>query len=244
MLEKIVKNREDVNAAAMHLLQAHDLEELRKLAKTWAVSFQQTEDYIHGKRYRLMEIPITDKAYQSAAEKLREEMIVLNDKMFADIIAWQIIRICSEDPVMEAQVLKKHKSLQRCLDYVTGKAFEMAQAQMKEKGIDNGPQKMGIALTEKEVFPWAEEYYRNMDEKETAEKEEKEKAQIISEWTRRENKEKHASNKTAVSGKGKKSTSKKAQADTKENVADQSANVQCNKKNQKETMQQISLFDL
>lgn len=237
MLEKIVKSVEELNAVAMHLLQVKDLDALRVLAKTWSIPYQQTEDYIQGKRYRLAQIPVADKAYKTASEKLREEMLILNDKYFADIVAWHLISKCEEDDIFSGQVLKKHKSLQRCLDYVSGRAFEVAQEQARQKGFDRVPQNTGLALTEKEVFPWAEEYYKKQDEDETAKKEAEEKQKIISDWDKKEQKSSTVPAKTAASGKGKKPSKKTMETDRPEKKA-------AKDHDKKDTPQQMSLFDL
>lgn len=234
MLEKIISNVNELNAAAMHLLQIKDMDALRKLAKTWYIPYQQTEDYIQGKRYRLAEIPITEKMYQNAAEKLRDEMLMLNDKFFADIVAWHMIGKCAEDAAFENQILARHKSLQKCLDHITGKAFELAQEQAKQKGLDRIPQNMGLALTEKEVFPWAEEYYQKQDEAETIKQEKEKREKILSEWEKLEKKGTVLPQKTVVGKKGsKKKTEEKTEIKN---------NVKAAKK--KEAPQQMSLFDL
>lgn len=234
MLEKIISNVNELNAAAMHLLKVKDLDALRKLAKTWCVPHQQTEDYIQGKRYRLAEIPIAEKMYQSAAEKLRDEMLTLNDKFFADIVAWHMIDLCAENDVFEKQILEKHKSLQKCLDHITGKAFELAQEQAKQKGLDRIPQNMGLALTEKEVFPWAEEYYQKQDEEETRKEEKEKNEKILAEWEKLEKKTTILPKK-ATAGKGKKVSKTEEKTESKNSV-------KTTKK--KEASQQMSLFDL
>lgn len=237
MLEKIVKSVEELNAVAMHLLQAKDLDALRTLSKAWSIPYQQTEDYIQGRRYRLAQIPVADKSFRSAPEKLREEMLALDDKYFADIIAWHMVRLCEGDEAFSQQVLKKHKSLQRCLDYVTGKAFEIAQAQAKQKGLERVPQNTGLTLTEKEVFPWAEEYYRKQDEEEIAKKEAEEKNKILSDWDMRERKSKNVPVNTVASRKGKKTIKKTVKTAVEEKKVEKNHTG-------KEIPQQMSLFDL
>lgn len=135
MIEKMVENVVELNDAAVHLRNQGDMEALRRLAKKWAVPYEQTEDFIQGRRYRLAEIPIGQKIFRTASEKLREEILVLDDKDFAGIIGWHIIRKCEEDPKLAISVMKRHKSLQRCLDFVMEKAFETATEQAKRKGL-------------------------------------------------------------------------------------------------------------
>ena len=166
MIEKMVENVVELNDAAVHLRNQGDMEALRRLAKKWAVPYEQTEDFIQGRRYRLTEIPIEQKTFRTASEKLREEILVLDDKDFAGIIGWHIIRKCEEDPKLAISVMKRHKSLQRCLDFVMEKAFETATEQAKKKGLDRVRE----------------------DEAETLAKEAEEKKKILSEWEQAERK--------------------------------------------------------
>lgn len=130
---KLFTAYDELNAAAMHLRQNGDMDELRKLAKAWSVPYAQAEDYIRGKRYRLAEVPVADKDFKTPFEKLREEMLVLDDKYFASVIAWYMVRKCEEEESLGERVLKKHKSLQRCLDFVTDKAFAIATERKTER---------------------------------------------------------------------------------------------------------------
>lgn len=236
MLEKIVQNVAELNAVATHLRQSGNIEELKKLAKEWAVPYQQTEDFIHGKRYRLAEIPIADKNFRTPFEKLREEMPALDDKYFADIVGWHFIQKCRDDEELSVQVLKKHKSLQRCLDFITGKAFEMATEQAKQKGLERVQQNTGLAVTEKEVFPWAEEYYRSEDEAEVAKKTTEEKKKIITAWEAAERRETFAGKTESAkkAGKAKKTADKASSSEKKGSEAEE----------KKEAFGQMSLFDL
>ena len=72
MIEKMVENVVELNDAAVHLRNQGDMEALRRLAKKWAVPYEQTEDFIQGRRYRLAEIPIRQKIFRTTSEKLRE----------------------------------------------------------------------------------------------------------------------------------------------------------------------------
>lgn len=242
MLEKIVQNVSELNAAAMHLRQSGNIEALKRLAKEWAVPYQQTEDFIHGKRYRLAEIPIADRAFRTPFEKLREEMLALDDKNFADIIGWHFIRKCRDDEELSAQVLKKQKSLQRCLDFITGKAFEMAMEQAKQKGLEGVQENTGLAVTEREVFPWAEEYYRREDETEADKKAEEEKKKILAAWGVAERKTTHTGKDTPAKKAGTGKT-KKAQKKADKESASEKKGVQATEK-KKDSFGQMSLFDL
>lgn len=211
MLDKMIQTVDELNAVAAHLRQSGGMEELKKLAKVWGVPYAQTEEYIKGTRYRFAEVPVAEKEFRSPFEKLREEMAVLDDKYFASVVAWHVIHLCEDDAELGKMVLKGHKSLQRCLDFILGKAYEIATEQAKQKGMDRVAANTGIALTQNEVFPWAEEYYRSDDAEAVKKKEKEEKEKIREEWERRE-----SGVKTAVSSTKKSAGKAKKKADQAE----------------------------
>ena len=96
-------------------------------------SKKQTEEFIQGRRYRLVDIPIEERKFSNASEKLRAEMFALKDAGFADIIGQYLVNLAKTDSALDAQVLKKHKMLQRCLDYVTQKAYNIALEGAKKR---------------------------------------------------------------------------------------------------------------
>ena len=78
-----------------------------------------------------------------------------------------LVNLAKTDLVLEAQVLKKHKMLQKCLDYVMQKAYNIALEGAKKKGENGIRANTGLALSGDQVFPWVLEYYAKDDEKET-----------------------------------------------------------------------------
>ena len=182
MLNEIIKTAEELNTVALHYRQSGNMDGVRELAKAHAVSQKQTEEFIQGSRYRLVEIPIGERKFANASEKLRAEMFVLKEAGFADIIGQYLVNLAKTDSALEAQVLKKHKMLQRCLDYVMQKAYNIALDGAKKKGENGIRANTGLALSGDQVFPWVFEYYAKDDEKETAEKEQEEKKKIQKEW--------------------------------------------------------------
>lgn len=86
MLNEIIKTAEELNTAALYYRQSGNMDGVRELAKAHAVSKKQTEEFIQGSRYRLVDIPIEERKFANASEKLRAEMFALKDAGFADII--------------------------------------------------------------------------------------------------------------------------------------------------------------
>ena len=81
MYEKLINNTEELNAMAVHLRNSQNFSELKVLAAQWLVPKQDVEDFIKGKRFQLAEIPLSEKEYTSAVEKLREEMWHMKDQL-------------------------------------------------------------------------------------------------------------------------------------------------------------------
>lgn len=180
MFEKIVKNLEELNSVAVHLRNIRNFDDLRHLAEEWLVPEKEIEDFISGKRYRLTETKIEEKEFSTAEEKLREEMWILKDKEFADILAQHLIKKC-EDDSFSSQVLQHHKTLQKCLNYVMEKAYHIAEE--KRKNQNEAPeqhnQSVGLALSYIQVYAWAEEYYALDDAAEEKKKWEKTKKELL-----------------------------------------------------------------
>lgn len=171
MLNEIIKTAEELNTAALYYRQSGNMDGVRELAKAHAVSKKQTEEFIQGSRYRLVDIPIEERKFANAPEKLRAEMFALKDAGFADIIGQYLVNLAKTDSALDAQVLKKHKMLQRCLDYVTQKAYNIALEGAKKKGENGIRANTGLALSGDQVFPWVLEYYAKDDEKEMSQQE-------------------------------------------------------------------------
>ena len=181
MYEQLVKNTSELNMAARHLRMLGGFDEIKKLAKKWLVSRQDTEDFIKGKRYCLQEIKPEDRKFAGPMEKLHAEMAALNDPSFADIIAGHLVEKCSNDFFAE-RVMARHKTLQKCLDFIMEKGFHMAEEQAKQRGKNGVERNTAMAFSSTEVFAWAEEYYTRDDAKEDAEKEEESRKKILESW--------------------------------------------------------------
>ena len=111
MLNEIIKTAEELNTAALYYRQSGNMDGVRELAKAHAVSKKQTEEFIQGSRYRLVDIPIEERKFANASERLRAEMFALKDAGFADIIGQYLVNLAKTDSALDAQVLKKHKML-------------------------------------------------------------------------------------------------------------------------------------
>ena len=232
MYEKVIHNTEELNAMAVHLRMAHNFPELRLLAAEWLVPEQDLEDFISGKRFLLAEIPMSEKNYASAAEKLREEMWHLKDQLFTDLVAQYLIGRAKEDILFGFRVLKKQKSLQKCMDYIMKQAYQMAEKEREKKfGKKQDPkgrtgsqnQAFGLGIAETKVYQWAEEYYALEDEVKEAKEQAKERKKRLNALKRKEEHRKNAeSPKKAAKDTAQKTKAAAEQAAGKKQTAEQS----------------------
>lgn len=199
MFEKIINNTEELNAMAVHLRMSQNFSELQALAAQWLVPEQDVEDFISGKRFQLADIPLSEKEYKSAAEKLREEMWLLKDQLFTDAVARYLIRRAEEDMLFGFRVLKKQKTLQKCMNHIMEQAYKMAEKEQEKKfggkqnrnrrtGRQN--QAIGMGLAETLVYQWAEEYYNLEDAAKEAKEQAAEKKKRLNSLKKKENRKK------------------------------------------------------
>lgn len=188
MIEKFIKDTRELNRAAVHLRSQGAFDRIQKLAEEWMVPDTYVKDFIAGKRVSLADIDIGEKDYASGKAKLAEELHILSDEYFADIVGVYLCRKC-QDKEYEALVLQKHKSLQKCLNFILKKVYEIAERKNGKDGMRR-QQGIGMAMASTQVFQWVDEYYALDDEKEEAEKREKEKADFIEKKKKQEEEKK------------------------------------------------------
>ncbi len=178
MFEKMIHNTEELNAMAVHLRLSQNFSEIKLLAAKWLIPEEHIQDFISGKRAQLAEVPLEEKEYSSAVEKLREEMWLLKDQMFTDIVSRYLIQKAEENPAFSMQVLQKHKTIQKCMNYIMEQAYSIAQKEHEKRVNGKQPvtgreQNVALGISEIQVYQWAEDYYALDDAKRSLRKEQK-----------------------------------------------------------------------
>lgn len=232
MIEKIIQNKEELNAVAKHLREVHDFDELRRLAREWTIPRKDVENFIIGKRCFLAEIEVGDYEYATAEEKIRKEMWILKDRDFADVISQHLVKKC-EDEFFSSQVLQPHKTLQKCLNYVMEQAYEIAEKKYKALKEESGDSNRNVAMacSEIQVYQWAEDYYMLDDAEDEEKKREEDKKEIQKEYVKEERRKATSAKKKAAVGKN-----GNAKQGTTQPKKDEAA--------EKPEEAQISLFDM
>lgn len=184
MIEQFVNNTAELNLLAQNLRDHGEIERLKGLADQWLIPEEDLKDFINGTRVRLAEIPLEEKDFSSATEKLTEEQYQLAGNTVLIIIGRYLMTHLEENG-LEEKILQSHKSLEKCLNYILKQAYEEEKDSIKKEmqaanksRHDQELQGTVRVYEEEKVFRWAEEYYL-LDDKEAEQKrkEEWEKAE-------------------------------------------------------------------
>lgn len=229
MLEKLAKSIEEINVLAEHYRTCHNVAAIESLAKEHSISKEDTDAFIAGKRNFLQKVLLTRQS-ASATEKLTEEMLLLQDSGYATVIGTYLLDLARKDSVMKDMILQSHKTLQRCVEYVHEKAYEVALERAKKEGKTGVGQNAGIAIGSTEVFAWVIDYYLLDDHKEIVKKEQEEKKKVKKSWER-------AESIRTLSIKSKDSNTKKDVSEDAETAVKPAVQ-------KKEEPEQLSLFNL
>lgn len=165
MVERVYDKMEsiqEINEAAEKLRQIKLFDEVKELAGKYFVQERDVSEFLSGKRRFLIDGGDTRKEYETARSKVLDEMMELNDPQFTDIIGKYLLKCC-EDSYFAALVLQKHKTMQRCIESLMTRAYDMVSDDVKKNG-----RYAGKAVAENEVFNWVKAYYAEDDREETA----------------------------------------------------------------------------
>jgi len=229
MVEKIIDRMESVqaiNQMAFKLKQMGLKTDLEMLAEKNKIRKSDLEAFLSGKHCFLVDGGNTVKPYASARAKLLDEMLYLKDANFAAVIGNHLLQQCG-NPEMENLILQKHKTLQRCVDYLMEQAWELVDEEARNQRI-----KVGFAVTSDTVFSWVRDYYALDDKEETEKKEKEAEERFLANITSANEKKK-----PAAKPKSSKRT-KKTEVDGKKNPSGKSE-----KAEEKTEEVQLSLFD-
>lgn len=167
-----------------------------------------------------------NKSFQvRAKEKLEDELKKAKDKSFAEPVIGYLLKRCAEDEGLAEDVCQKHKTWEKCFNFIYESARKSAKGNSR------------CAVRDDVVYEWAEDYY-HMDDKAEEEKRVKEKAE-------REKKQKE-DQKKRIEGMEKRKAAKEATTAPKESTKKvekpKVAPVEKPKKNSKDMDGQMDLF--
>lgn len=163
----------------------------------------------------------TEDFKKKACEKLQGEKEKAKNKQFAEPVIGYLLKRCEEDNGLAQDVMQKHKTWEKCFDYIYDQARKQAKGERS------------AAVRDDVVYEWAEDYYHKDDK---AEEEKKAKEAAERKKKAEENKKKAAEKKATEKDKSKEAEKKKE--------ADKPAEAPKPKKNPKEMDGQMNLFSM
>ena len=119
MLGKMIENTKDLNMVADRLRARGEISRLQELCKEWLIPEKDMQDFLQGKRLRLAEVPLEEKIFSTASEKIAEEMYQFEGPGLAVALGQYLMERCEEKTLGE-QILLPHKSLEKafCKEYM------------------------------------------------------------------------------------------------------------------------------
>lgn len=99
----------------------------------------------------------------------------LTRRNMKECVAEYIQTMCIEDPAFARKVMHPRKSMIRCFQYISRKAWDYVQDELKANGIQpgTGQQGYGADVPDDLCYQWAVDYFNDPDVKEDHEEEEK-----------------------------------------------------------------------
>ena len=116
MLGKMIENTKDLNMVADRLRARGEISRLQELCKEWLIPEKDMQDFLQGKRLRLAEVPLEEKIFSTASEKIAEEMYQFEGPGLAVALGQYLMERCEEKTLGE-QILLPHKSLEKAISF-------------------------------------------------------------------------------------------------------------------------------
>lgn len=115
-----------------------------------------------------------EEVVEAAVVRAGEDTEKITRKNMKDCVAEHIQTLCLSDPAFARLTMHPRKKMVHCFQYITRKAWEYIQDELKADGIQpgQGAAGYGAAVPEELCYQWAEDYFRDPTAKEDEEEEE------------------------------------------------------------------------
>ena len=115
-----------------------------------------------------------EEVVEAAVIRAGEDTEKITRKNMKDCVAEHIQTLCLSDPAFARLTMHPRKKMVHCFQYITRKAWEYIQDELKADGIQpgQGAAGYGAAVPEGLCYQWAEDYFRDPTAKEDEEEEE------------------------------------------------------------------------
>ena len=116
-----------------------------------------------------------DEVMAASMKRVSTDTEKLTRRNMKECVAEYIQTMCIEDPAFARKTMHPRKSMIRCFQYISRKAWDYIQDELKANGIQPGPGQQGYGsdIPDDLCHQWAVDYFNDPDAKEDHEEEEK-----------------------------------------------------------------------
>lgn len=116
-----------------------------------------------------------DEVVSASMQRVSGDVEKLTRRNMKECVSEYIQTKCLEDPAFARLTMHPKKTMVHCFQYISRKAWEYIQDELKANGIQpgQGSQGYGCDIPDDLCYQWSEDYFRDADAKEDQEEEEK-----------------------------------------------------------------------
>ena len=153
--------------------QAHDAAEAKRKAEFDAR--QAAKKAAEQEQLDRLAVMSDDEVMAASMKRVSADTEKLTRRNMKECVAEYIQTMCIEDPTFARKTMHPRKSMIRCFQYISRKAWDYIQDELKANGIQPGPgqQAYGCDVPDDLCYQWAVDYFNDPDAKEDHEEDEK-----------------------------------------------------------------------
>lgn len=161
-----IQNDEDVKRAE------HEASEAKRKAE-WEAR-QQAKKAAEQEQTDRLNVMSDDEVLKASMKRVSSDTEKLTRRNMKECVLEYIQTLCLEDIAFARLTMMPKKSMIRCFQFISRKAWEYVQDEIKASGVQVGIEEQGYGcdIPDGLCYQWAEEYFRNNDVKEDKEEDE------------------------------------------------------------------------
>lgn len=161
-----IKSEEDKKRAE------HEASEAKRKAE-WEAR-QQAKKAAEQEQTDRLNVMSDDEVLKASMKRVSSDTEKLTRRNMKECVLEYIQTLCFEDVAFARLTMMPKKSMIRCFQYISRKAWEYVQDEIKASGVEVGREEQGYGCDVPDglCYQWAEDYFRNDDIKEDKEDEE------------------------------------------------------------------------
>lgn len=151
---------------------AHEEAEAKRKAEWEARQAQKKAE--EQKKLNELAAMSDDEVLAASMQRVSADTEKLTRRNMKECVAEYIQTMCIEDPAFARKTMHPRKTMIRCFQYISRKAWAYIQDELKANGIQPGPGQQGYGsdIPDDLCFQWAVDYFNDPDAKEDHEDEE------------------------------------------------------------------------